>query len=325
MSTQAERPIVVGGENLIDSIQDESGATADGFFHNLGGSPYNVAVALGRQGVTTHFITPISTDEFGTRLAAHLAEQGVTLGGPRLDAPTSRAIVTLKDGIPQYRFLREGTAERMVTPQMLQAAIPPTARHFHIGSLALAGGIDAGIWEAAFVAAAQAGICTSLDPNVRPSLIDDPATYRARITRLLGHATIVKLSDEDLEWLYPGLPQAEAISALRGQTNAALVTLTKGPEGAEAWTQHHHVRVANPQFTELIDTIGAGDTLMATLVAGLAEQDRLGQDAITALREDELAALIKRGIFAACLNCTKEGCNPPTAAELSLALKAERI
>jgi fructokinase len=322
---QAEHPIIIGGENLIDSIEDTGGTTADGFFHNLGGSPYNVAVALGRQGVMTQYVTPISTDDFGGRLAAHLAAQGVSVTGPRLEAPTTRAIVTLKDGIPQYRFLREGTAERMITAQMLHKAIPATARHFHIGSLALAGGADAAIWEAGFVAAAQAGICTSLDPNVRPSLIDDPASYRARITRLLGHATLVKLSDEDLEWLYPDLAQDAAMAVLRSQTKAALVVLTKGPDGAEAWTAQHHVRVANPPFSGLIDTIGAGDTLMASLIAGLAEQDRLAHDAIMALSQAALSALIKRGIYAACLNCTKKGCNPPSAAELAQALKDERI
>jgi fructokinase len=322
---QAEHPIIIGGENLIDSIEDTGGTTADGFFHNLGGSPYNVAVALGRQGVMTQYVTPISTDDFGGRLAAHLAAQGVSVTGPRLEAPTTRAIVTLKDGIPQYRFLREGTAERMITAQMLRATIPATARHFHIGSLALAGGADAAIWEAGFVAAAQAGICTSLDPNVRPSLIDDPASYRARITRLLGHATLVKLSDEDLEWLYPDLAQDAAMAVLRSQTKAALVVLTKGPDGAEAWTAQHHVHVANPPFSGLIDTIGAGDTLMASLIAGLAEQDRLAHDAIMALSQAALSALIKRGIYAACLNCTKKGCNPPSAAELAQALKDERI
>lgn len=322
---QTNAPIIIGGENLIDSIEDPTGASLDGFFHNLGGSPYNVAVALGRQGVTTHYITPISTDDFGKRLAAHLQAQGVILTGPRLEAPTSRAIVTLKDGIPQYRFLRDGTAERMVTAEMVQAVIPTDARHFHIGSLALAGGADAAVWEAALIAAAQAGICTSLDPNVRPSLIDDPDSYRARITRLLGHATIVKLSDEDLEWLYPDLAEDAAIARLRSQTNAALVTLTKGADGAEAWTAQHHVRVANPQFSGLIDTIGAGDTLMATLIAGLAADGRLDKAAIEALSADALAALIKRGIYAACLNCTKEGCNPPSAAELTGALQSGRI
>jgi fructokinase len=325
MPMQADTPVIIGGENLIDSIADTGGSTADGFFHNLGGSPYNVAVALGRQGVPTQYVTPISTDDFGVRLAAHLAAQGVILTGPRLDAPTTQAIVTLKDGIPQYRFLRDNTAERSVTAQMLAAAIPATARHFHIGSLALAGGADAAIWEGAFIAAAGAGICTSLDPNVRPSLIDDPDSYRARITRLLAHATIVKLSDEDLEWLYPDLTQDAAIAMLRSQTKAALVTLTKGPEGAEAWTARHHVRVENPAFSGLVDTIGAGDTLMASLIAGLAEQDALTKGAIAALDAGGLAALITRGIYAACLNCTREGCNPPSAAELALALETGKI
>lgn len=322
---QADTLIVVGGENLIDSIQDTTGTAADGFFHNLGGSPYNVAVALGRQGVATHYITPISTDDFGQRLAAHLTAQGVVTAGPRLEAPTSRAIVTLKDGVPQYRFLREGTAERMITAQMLQAAMPAGARHFHVGSLALAGGADAAIWEAAFVAAAERGLCTSLDPNVRASLIDAPEAYRARITRLLGHATIVKLSDEDLEWLYPGLSQQAAMSVLRGQSKAQLVALTKGPDGAEAWTDRHHVSLANPGLSKLVDTIGAGDTFMASLLAGLAHQGRLSGPAIAELSEADLGALVKRGIYAACLNCTREGCDPPGAAELAQALQSGRI
>lgn len=322
---QADRPIIIGGENLIDSIEDKTGRTADGFFHNLGGSPYNVAVALGRQGVAAHYITPISTDAFGDRLAAHLAAQGVILTGPRLKAPTTRAIVTLQDGIPQYRFLREDTAERAITAEMLAQAIPATAGHFHVGSLALAGGADAALWEDAFVAAAQAGICTSIDPNVRPSLIDDPASYRARITRLLGHATLVKLSDEDLAWLYPDLAQDEAMAVLHSQTHAALVVLTKGAEGAEAWAGPQHLRLANPPLSRLVDTIGAGDTFMATLIAGLAQEDRLSKHGMAGLTEAALAALITRGLTAACLNCTKEGCDPPSTAELAQALRDKRI
>lgn len=325
MSMQAEAPIIIGGENLIDSVQDASGTAPDLFVHNLGGSPYNVAVALGRQGIAAHYITPISTDAFGQRLAAHLTLQGIVAAGPRLDAPTSQAIVTLKDGVPHYRFLRDGTAERMVSAQMLHDTVPATARHFHVGSLALAGGPDAELWEKAFIRAAQAGVCTSIDPNVRPSLITDPAAYRARITRLFAHATIVKLSDEDLAWLYPGTSQAEGMAILRHQTKARLIALTKGPDGAEAWTDHHHVAAANPPFAGLVDTIGAGDTFMASLLAGLAQQGQLCGAAIAALTQTELTALIKRGLFAACLNCTKEGCDPPHAADLAQSLTRGRI
>jgi fructokinase len=322
---QAEAPIIIGGENLIDSVQDVSGTDPDLFIHNLGGSPYNVAVALGRQGIAAHYITPISTDAFGQRLAAHLTRQGVVVAGPRLDAPTSQAIVTLKDGVPQYRFLRDGTAERMISAQMLRDAIPAKAQHFHLGSLALAGGPDADLWEEAFIRAAQAGVCTSIDPNVRPSLITDPHAYRARITGLFGHATIVKLSDEDLAWLYPGTSQSEAMAILRSQTKARLIALTKGPDGAEAWTDRHHVTRANPPLTGLVDTIGAGDTFMASLLAGLAQQGHLSGAAIAALTQTDLTALVKRGIFAACLNCTKEGCDPPHAADLAQSLTRGRI
>ena len=317
--------IAVGGENLIDSIQDQSGSAHDGYFHNLGGSPYNVAVALARQGITTHYITPISSDAFGDRLAAHLQDQGVVTSGPRLAAPTTQAIVTLEKGVPKYQFLRDGTAERMVTTEILQSAFPSAATHFHIGSLALADGSDAAVWEKAFIEAARLGICTSLDPNVRASLITDPVSYRKRITRLLTNSSIVKLSDEDLDWLYPSLDHLNAITKLREQTSAKLLVLTKGPEGAEAWTPQHYLSLANPQFSGLVDTIGAGDTFMGTLLAGLADNGQLTSNALDQITSDNLASLIKRAIYAACLNCTKEGCDPPFAEQLEHALSEERL
>ena len=306
--------IAVGGENLIDTVlsTDKNGATVEA--HNLGGSPYNVAIAMARQGQGPHYLTPISTDDFGDQLAAHLVANGVTLAGGRRDEPSTQAVVTLKDGIPDYVFHRDNTAERCVSAESLQSAMPKGATHLHVGSLALAGGDDAAAWEAAFTAAAGAGLCTSLDPNVRASLVEDAPAYRARITRLLGYATIVKLSDEDLEWLYPDLSQTQAMDALLAATTAQLVALTKGPIGAECWTASGHFSIDNPKLPHLEDSIGAGDTFMATLVASLVGAP------LTDPSEEDLRGVITRCLYAACLNCMQKGCNPPTAAQIDHAL-----
>jgi fructokinase len=235
MQGWGERMIVIGGENLIDSVQTQGADGSPVFAHKLGGSPYNVAVALARQGQVPHYVTPISTDDFGTQLADHLVAEGVIVAAPRSDRPTTQAIVTLKAGVPEYVFHRDGTAERAVTEESIIAAMPDGARHLHIGSLALFGGPDADAWEAVFHRAAADGLTTSLDPNLRPALIGDEAAYRARLGRMLATASIVKLSDEDLAWIYPGLPQADAMAQLREATKARLVVLTKGPDGASGW------------------------------------------------------------------------------------------
>ena len=314
--TASKQPplIVVGGENLIDTVRTtaKDGTTSEQ--HNLGGSPYNVAVALARQGMGPHYLTPISTDDFGNQLADNLQLQGVHMAGGRVAAPSTQAVITLRDGIPDYVFHRDNTAERQVSAESLHTSMPSGATHLHVGSLALVGGADAAAWEAAFIAAAQEGMSTSLDPNVRASLVEDPATYRARITRMLEHARIVKLSDEDLEWLYPEQTQAAAIETLLDATNAQLVALTKGPEGAECWSASGHFKTANPTLPYLEDSIGAGDTFMATLIASVLDAGMRDPD------QTALQGIIKRCLYAACLNCMQKGCNPPTTEALDHAL-----
>lgn len=317
---QGSPVVAIGGENLIDSVQSFSSSGEEQWTHNLGGSPYNVAVAMARQGVTPHYITPISTDAFGDRLAQHLTSQGVVLSGGRNDFPTTQAVVTLRDGVPNYLFHRENTAERAVTVECIAAAIPSEATHFHVGSLALIGGKDAESWEAAFHAAAKNGLTTSLDPNIRASLVDDPSNYRARIFRLLRSSTIVKLSDEDLSWLYPETDQLIAIQQLVASCTAGLIVLTKGPEGADCWTSTLKCSLPNPHIPNLVDTIGAGDTFMGSLLSWLAKTGMLSAHAISRLNRDELEELLRYALQAACLNCMQEGCDPPTEMSIQRAL-----
>lgn len=318
----SQNPIIaIGGENLIDRVQTSTDADgAPVFANNPGGSPFNVAVALSRQGGDAHYLTPISTDDMGNLLADRLSEAGVTIAAPRRPEPTTLAIVTLTDGIPSYAFNRDGTAERCVTVDGLRAVMPNHAAAFHVGSLALLGGADAQAWEDFFHKQKQEGVFVALDPNVRASLVDDAQGYRDRLFRMFTSADLIKLSDEDLEWIYPALDMAEAFRTLRAATDAGLVILTKGPDGAEAMSAQHHVSVDAPEVRDLQDTIGAGDTFMGTLLATLAGEDALDAGKLGTMDEGAITTLLHRAAKAAALNCAQKGCNPPTLSELDAAL-----
>ena len=312
--------IAIGGENLIDRVQTgETGGTPD-FANNPGGSPFNVAIALARQGGQVAYLTPVSTDDRGDLLADRLESTGVVLASPRRDEPTTLAIVTLKDGIPSYEFRRDGTAERQVTEDSLQKALPAGTKAFHIGSLSLIADPDASVWEAAVQTAHKAGLFVSIDPNVRASLIEDPTAYRARLERLFKVADLIKLSDEDLEWLYPDLDQDAAFDALVDASSAALVVLTKGPDGAKGATAHYRVSIEAPTVHGFKDSIGAGDTFMGTLLATLAAGDDLDGARVANFDEAAIRSLLRRAAQAAALNCAQEGCNPPSKSELETAL-----
>ena len=299
----------VGGENLIDHVTHDGQVTA-----KPGGSPFNIAMGLGRQGQTVKYISPISTDAWGDTLAATLMSSGVDCVGGRVDLPTTMARVEITKGLPTYRFERDGTAERSVTAATLDAHLVG-ASALHTGSLTLTAGADAQIWEDVVARAHTRGLFTSLDPNVRLTVIQDVAAYRARVFRMLQSVHLLKLSDEDLEALFPHASQEDAFAELRRMTSAELIILTLGPKGARGVTQSLDVAIEAAPVPKLIDSVGAGDTFMATVLAALG-----GRARPAALSQDELTKLLFRASTAAALNCGREGCDPPTDAELAEAL-----
>ncbi len=306
--------ILVGGENLIDFVQDESANGLPRYVANPGGSPYNVAMAVGRQDVPVGYLTPISSDSLGDLMAARLVESGVTLLGPRAAQPSSLAVVSLTAGVASYGFYREDTAERQVTQSILTA--PAGAKAFHIGSLALTGGEDAALWEAFWEESRAAGRFTSLDPNVRAAFIKDKDAYLARITRMAAGADLLKLSDEDLEYLYPDLNQAEGLAKLHRLNPSALTVLTKGEGGAEAWLNDLSVTAPARRAEPFADTVGAGDTFAGTLLAELHGLGRMEAGRTCDLDRNTLQTLLDTAARAAAINCTRSGCNPPTRTEL---------
>lgn len=307
--------IAVGGENLIDYVNREGVATA-----HPGGSPYNVAMALGRLGANVTYISPISDDHWGDLLAGTLISSNVVLSGGRRPEPTTMARVTVTDGIPFYSFERDGTAERAVTVSSLKAALPATAHAIHTGSLTLTDGPDAEAWEEFCAACFSDELLVSLDPNVRVSVISDIDGYRARIRRMCKRTHLLKLSDEDLEALFPALEQEAAVAALRDATSARLVILTRGGGGISAWLDGNRIDMAAETVPQLVDTVGAGDAFSAALLAGLAEIGMLAPKGLETLTWDTLQALLHRANAAAALNCARGGCDPPTQAELDAAL-----
>ena len=307
--------ILVGGENLMDMIQVNNQDQNDLFKAIPGGSPYILALAAGRQGVRVGYITPISEDSNGDQLVANLLGSNVKLLAPRVPEPTSLAMVSIEGGTPSYAFYREGTAERLVTLDELTKNLTGDVAIFHIGSLALTGGLDALVWEEFLGKAIDRGVKVSLDPNVRPSLVVEPDEYRQRIKRLMTKVDILKLSDEDLLWLFnDNTDETSALSELRATANAELLILTRGSKGSSIWhNDKWHEAPAYP-VEKLSDTVGAGDTFMASVLVWLTKNENLKRLAILELQEKQ--DLQYYAAKAASLNCKKQGCNPPWENEL---------
>ena len=280
-----------------------------------GGSPYNLALAAGRQGVRVGYVTPISEDSNGDQLVANLLSSNVQVLGPRVPEPTSLAMVNIEGGTPSYAFYREGTAERLVNLDKLTKNLTDDVAIFHIGSLALTGGSDALVWEEFLGKAMDKGIKVSLDPNVRPSLVGEPDVYRQRIKRLMTKVDILKLSDEDLLWLFnENTDESSALSELRAIANAELLILTRGSKGSSIW--HNDKWYAAPAYPvdKLSDTVGAGDTFMASVLVWLTKNENMKR--LGALELKEKQDLQYYAGKAASLNCKKQGCNPPWENEL---------
>lgn len=312
---------VVGGESLIDLVSAPVGA--DGLIHmtaHVGGSPYNCAIALAKLGNETGFLCPISRDGFGTYLLGPLEAAGARPLYPgRVAAPTTLAVVTLNAKMEaQYEFYRG--ADRAFTTEALAAALPASIEVFQIGGFCAVEPADTAAWKEVARTAADRGATITIDPNVRPSLVEDKAAYRERIDTLVGLAHLVKVSKEDLEWLDPDQTIEQHAAALLARPKCELVVVTLGDEGSRAFTASGSAGAgiyAPPVFG---DTVGAGDSLMAGILTILHEEGNLEPGRLGQLGEDVLARMLRFGAVVAGLNCAQRGCKPPTRAEVDAVL-----
>ena len=305
--------ILVAGEALIDMLPDGPGR----FRAVPGGSPYNVALALGRLGAATGFLCPMSTDVFGDRLAAGLIEAGVDLSlCPRTASLSTLGFVQFEAGrsAPRYAFYTEGTAGCALGAEDIPRPPAPAVTAVHLGSFSLAVEPCGSALEA-LADAVGPGRVVSVDPNIRPLLVGDASAYRARLGRLLARADVVKVSEEDLAWLEPGMAAGDCASRWLGR-RARLVVVTSGADGAVAFTRGF--RVECPAVAvEVADTVGAGDTFQAALLARLAAAGRLSPEGLVGLYPGWVGGLLDFAARAAAITCSRPGCNPPWAAELA--------
>lgn len=309
--------IVCGGENLMDVIEQPSTEGPRQFAAHAGGSPYNCSRAIGRLGGEVAYLGGVSTDSFGQQLLSALGADSVQHLGPRPDAPTTLAMVTVQDGQPDYRFYRDGTADRLMTASTMRAAFPDRAQALHLGSIALIDGEDASAWQDLFATVAQAGLFTSLDPNIRPLLADQhAASYRARLNAMAAHTSLIKLSDEDAAWWFPGLSPQAALKALASAAPQALIILTQGPGEVLCHVADRDFSHRPAPLAHLADTVGAGDTLMAAVLVGLARRGALTPAALRTCEVDLLQEVVADAARAAAITCTRTGCNPPLAQDL---------
>jgi fructokinase len=311
---------VVGGESLIDLVSEPVGA--DGLLRlvaHAGGSPYNCAIALSRLSNDTGFLCPFSTDTFGDTLLGPLAAAGVhQLLGERVKAPSTLAVVTFEGINARYRFYRE--ADRAFTLEGLRRALPAKLDVFQIGGFCSVVPEDAAIWLEVASEARRRGALISIDPNVRPFLVDDFPSYKARLGRFLDIANLVKVSDEDLKALDPDKPVEVQARDMLARPNCELVVVTLGAAGSRAFTRSGEAQAgiyAPPVFG---DTVGAGDSLMAGVLTTLAEQGKLSAAALAGLDQAALGRMLRFGAVVAGLNCAHKGCVPPTRPEVDAVL-----
>lgn len=301
------------GEALIDMLPRTLASGEAAFAPYPGGAVFNTAIALGRLGAPSRFFSGLSNDLFGQTLVDALEASHVDASlSLRADKPTTMAYVHFEDGQARYMFYDEGTAGRMITPEDLPP-LPDDISAVFFGGISLISEPCGTAYEALMAREAPARI-TMIDPNIRPSFITDEPAYRARIERMMGMADIVKLSDEDLEWVEgPGDIAAKAHAILaRG---AQLVCITEGSKGARGFTAHQEIAVPAKRV-EVADTVGAGDTFNAGLLAALNAAGVLNKAAISALSEEVLHSALSLGVHAAAITVSRPGANPPYANEL---------
>lgn len=304
--TPAGGPVLVVGEALVDVVRRADGRVDE----SPGGSPANVALALGRLGQEVALVTRLGADEHGERVRGWLRGSGVEVVAS-VGARTATATASLDaSGSATYEFDLDWSLAGM------GSELPASASIVHAGSIAAL--LDPGASDVArLVRAMRETALVTYDPNVRPALLPDREDARGRIEEWVALADVVKASEEDLEWLYPGADPVEAAAAWLA-AGPAVVVVTLGGGGAVAVTRADAVRVAAVRV-DVVDTVGAGDTFMAALIDGLVRSGRVGAGGRAALSEvgaEELEQLLASAARAAAITVSRSGADPPSRAEL---------
>ncbi|MEL6198006.1 MAG: carbohydrate kinase [Pseudomonadota bacterium] len=307
--------ILCCGEALIDMLPAAMADGRSGFVPYPGGAVFNTAIALGRLGVRVGLLTGLSMDDFGRILRDALTESRVdTTFSVMTERKTSLAFVSLKDGQARYSFHDEASATRMLRIDEIPA-LPRDVTTLFFGGISLASDPCAATMEA-LQERERVGRVTMLDPNIRPAFVRDEGSYRARLDRMIRRSDIVKVSDEDLDWLLPGDHSLARKMQSILDLGPSLVVATKGSEGAIA-VSRSGVDVTTPaKPVRVVDTVGAGDTFNAGLLASLHEAGTLEVERLPSVDREALGAALAYGVAAAGFVVTRAGAQPPRKEDL---------
>jgi fructokinase len=294
----------VVGEVLIDLIPD-----ADQHLAVVGGGPANTAKALAKLGVKTYFIDGISTDKYGQIAKAELLSANVLLDYAQYsNKPTCTAKVTLsKSGNASYKFAIADTATFDFSDQWLPDPETLKPSLLHIGTLATV--IEPGASVLFNWAQSVAHIAPIVfDPNIRPDVLGDRDEYVKKVEKWVAISSAVKVSDEDLNWLYPGKEIDEIVKNWL-EVGVELVVVTLGDKGITAYRMNEHISVDAVKVV-VADTVGAGDTVGAVLVEAIVKN---GLDKLTG---EALKTMLNRATKAAAITVSRTGANPPSKEEI---------
>lgn len=307
--------ILCCGEALIDMIAEPTVSGEKGFVPHSGGAIFNTAIALGRLGVQTGMLTGLSSDMFGEQLIAGLQISHVaTTHIIRADRPTTLAFVELKDGHATYSFVDENSAGRMLRPEDMPDQLPGVSALYFGGiSLACEPCADA---YAALLDQHGSDRAVMLDPNIRPGFIKDQTRFRTRLNRMIAQTDVIKVSDEDLDWIIPG-PESHAEKIpLLFKAGPAVVIVTKGGDGATGYLADGTEVSVPVQKVDVVDTVGAGDTFNAGVLTALDRAGHLNKPDLRALSASHLRDALELGAQVAAVTVSRAGANPPWEHEI---------
>ena len=310
--------LMICGEALLDVFQGDETRTGMALDANVGGSPFNLAVGLARLGQPAAFFSAISTGFAGERLMRALVAEGVdTQAVTRLEAPTTLSLIGLDaNGVPSYAFYGEGCADRLVRAEDLKR-VPAELALVNLGSYATVVEPVASTQRALVErerARGASGALIAYDPNIRLNVEPDLARWRDQLDWMLPRTDLLKVSDEDLGLLLPGV-EIDAFAARALGAGVKLVVVTRGAQGAVGWNAQGRVETPPVRVT-VIDTVGAGDTFQAALITWLAEHASLTPAALGALGAESLADALGFAARAAAITCSRRGADMPRRAEV---------
>ena len=305
--------ILCCGEALIDMLPRETVDGAAAFAPHVGGSVFNTAIALGRLEVPVSFFSGLSEDLFGTCLQDALRASGVDLSHAIVSSrPTTLAFVSLNNGQASYDFYDENTAGRM----LFEADLPDldeSTEAMLFGGISLATEPCGSTYESLMARESPARVIM-LDPNIRQAFIRDPLAHKARMRRMMAIADIVKISEEDLAWFGGPASAAEAAQVLLA-SGTKLVIVTSGGKGASAYWRGGSF-IISAVNVDVVDTVGAGDSFNAGILAALRKAGFLRKQHLGKLTTEVVRDALSFATRVAAVTVSRAGANPPWADEV---------